>query len=187
MDGIQFGRQQMDAPRMEANIARMHERARSLGVHLRAHLKTSKSVDVARRTLQQNTGPITVSTLKEADYFADHGFTDILYAVAITPNKLAHALRLRARGIELVLVLDSVDAALSVVVAAQAAATRLSVLLEIDCDGHRSGLKPESDQLLAVADALRSPWVVVASPLRHGAAERAPEPKSECAWPRKSQ
>ena len=160
----------LDEPRMEANIAQMHARAQALGVRLRPHVKTSKSVHVARRTLKKDVGPITVSTLKEADYFADHGFTDILYAVAITPNKLAHALRLRARGIQLALVLDSVDAALSVVMAAQAAATRLCVLLEIDCDGHRSGLKPESDELLAVATALRSPWVEVAGVMTHAGA-----------------
>jgi D-serine deaminase-like pyridoxal phosphate-dependent protein len=157
----------LDSAQMEANIDRMHGRARSLDVALRPHLKTSKSVEVARRTLRKDTGPITVSTLKEADYFADHGFTDILYAVGITPNKLGHALHLRKRGVELGLVLDNVDAARAVVSAAEAARTRLSVLLEIDCDGHRSGLQPAGDELLQVADALRSPFVSVAGVMTH--------------------
>ena len=31
---------------------------------------------------------ITVSTLNEAEYFAKAGFTDIIYAVCVVPNKL---------------------------------------------------------------------------------------------------
>ncbi|MBU1359623.1 MAG: DSD1 family PLP-dependent enzyme [Gammaproteobacteria bacterium] len=172
----------LDASRMEANIERMHAQARRLGVRLRPHLKTSKSVEVARRTLRQDIGPITVSTLKEADHFAEHGFTDILYAVGITPGKLDHALRLRARGVELGLVLDNVDAARAVVSAAESAGVRLSVLLEIDCDGHRSGLQPEGDELLAVADALRSHWVSVAGVMTHaGESYNCRTPESLCA------
>ena len=34
-------------------------------------------------------GPITVSTLAEARYFADGGFKDILYGVGVVPSKLA--------------------------------------------------------------------------------------------------
>lgn len=167
LDSLETPALLLERTQMEANVARMHARARALGVTLRPHLKTSKSAEVARRTLGADNGPITVSTLKEADYFADHGFTDILYAVGITPGKLGHVLRLRARGIALCLVLDNADAARAVVAAAEAAATRLSVLLEIDCDGHRSGLQPEGAELLEVAEALRSPMVNLAGVMTH--------------------
>jgi D-serine deaminase-like pyridoxal phosphate-dependent protein len=39
----------LDERRILANIARPRERAMGLGVRLRVHLKTAKSVDVARR------------------------------------------------------------------------------------------------------------------------------------------
>jgi len=42
----------------------------------------------------QNTAKITVSTLGEADFFAAHGFQDILYAVPIIKHKLQRALDL---------------------------------------------------------------------------------------------
>ena len=57
-------------------------------VPLRPHMKTAKSIDVARLALAGQPGGITVSTLAEAEYFASHGITDILYAVGITPQKL---------------------------------------------------------------------------------------------------
>ena len=46
-------------------------------------------------------GGVTVSTLAEAQAFADGGFTDITYAVCITPNKFEHAVNLIERGADL--------------------------------------------------------------------------------------
>src|ERR1700742_2861081 len=71
------------------NTSRMTERFRQLGVAFRPHMKTAKSIDVARLALAGNFGGITVSTLKEAEYFLSHGIRDIVYAVGIAPGKLA--------------------------------------------------------------------------------------------------
>jgi D-serine deaminase-like pyridoxal phosphate-dependent protein len=46
-------------------------------------------------------GPVTVSTLREAEYFFSHGVSDLLYAVSIAPNKLDHVFDLRRRGADL--------------------------------------------------------------------------------------
>src|SRR5271165_7442659 len=78
----------LDERRMLANVARLRERAAGLGVRLRPHLKTAKSVDVARRLLDGGAGPATVSTLREAEVFFQAGVRDILYAVGIAPRKL---------------------------------------------------------------------------------------------------
>ena len=79
-------------------------------------------------------GPITVSTLKEAEQFFAHGVTDILYAVGIAPGKLAHVADLRARGCDLSVILDSVEAAAGV--SAYCRATRLP-----DPRAHRDRLR----------------------------------------------
>ena len=86
----------LDADRMGRNIARLKARLDGLGVTLRPHLKTSKSVDVARRVMMSPAGPATVSTLREAEQFAAAGVRDILYAVGISPSKLPQVLALRA-------------------------------------------------------------------------------------------
>ena len=78
----------LDEGRMTRNIGRMQRRVAALGVSFRPHVKTAKSVEVAQRLTPTRGGPITVSTLKEAEQFFAHGFTDILYAVGIAPAKL---------------------------------------------------------------------------------------------------
>ncbi|MFT3973769.1 MAG: alanine racemase [Amaricoccus sp.] len=144
----------LDEARMLANIARIHGRLAGTGVTYRAHLKTAKSVEVARRQMLSPAGPAMVSTLKEAERFADAGVTDLLYGVGIAPQKLDEVLALRARGVELAVILDSVAQA-EAVARASRPGDRLPALIEIDCDGHRSGVRPGDAGLLrAIAAAL---------------------------------
>jgi D-serine deaminase-like pyridoxal phosphate-dependent protein len=144
----------LDETRLERNVARMRAHLDALGVRLRPHLKTAKSIDVARRVLRAPSDPVTVSTLKEAEYFFGHGLRDILYAVGLTPNKLHHVTQLRTRGAQLSVILDNLEAAHAVAAHARAARDRIPVLIEIDCDGHRSGIAPGNPLLLQVGRTL---------------------------------
>ena len=158
----------LSQPRMAANIARMQQRIAALGVAFRPHVKTAKCLPVARAMLGADNGPITVSTLREADEFAAAGFTDITYAVGITANKLAHVARLLQRGVTLKVILDSLDAARAVVAAADGFAAPLGVLIEIDTDAHRAGIAPaDTTLLLAVAAALQHPQLRLQGVLTH--------------------
>jgi len=157
----------LDAARMQANARMMLDRARTLGVTLRPHVKTAKCLEVALAACGGQPGPITVSTLKEAERFHAAGYTDILYAVGIAPNKLAHVARLRRAGCDLKIILDNASAAEAVVQARMAEAVDLPCLLEIDCDGLRGGLRPDDPALVAVAGRLRDGGVTVAGVLTH--------------------
>lgn len=143
----------LDRTKMERNIARLRERLSPFGVALRPHVKTNKSADVTARIGAPGT-PITVSTLKEAGYFLEHGWTDILYAVGIVPSKLPHVEELVRHGARMTLLLDNVEAAAAVAAYCRARALSVPVLIEIDTDGHRSGVKPEDPVLLEIAAAL---------------------------------
>lgn len=143
----------LDRTRVDRNIARLRTRLAAHGIALRPHLKTCKSADVARRIGAPGT-PITVSTLKEADAFLAHGWTDILYAVGMAPNKLPLVEDLVRRGARMRIILDNVEAAVAVAEYCRAQALSLPVLLEIDTDGHRAGLDAEASTLLEVAAAL---------------------------------
>jgi D-serine deaminase-like pyridoxal phosphate-dependent protein len=157
----------LDAQKMDRNIARMRGHLAELGVGFRPHVKTSKAIAVVRRTLGADSGPITVSTLKEAEYFLGHGITDMLYAVAITPNKLDHVLRLQKRGAQLKLILDNEDAARAVVDKIKATGAELEVLIEIDCDGHRSGVKPDALGLISIGRLLHEGGATLAGVMTH--------------------
>ena len=144
----------IDQSRMLRNIARMQQRAHALGVRLRPHIKTSKCLEVARRQQAAGAAGITVSTLKEAEQFFAGGYPDILYAVSIAPSKLARALALRRQGCALSIVVDSMAAAQAVVDCGRAEAHAFDVMIEIDCDGHRSGVSPEHAELIEIGGLL---------------------------------
>ncbi|OWW21416.1 alanine racemase [Noviherbaspirillum denitrificans] len=138
----------LDRQRLEANCARMARRAADAGVRLRPHLKTAKSAEVARIATAGQFGGITVSTIAELAYFFEAGFRDITYAVGIAPSKLTAIEAYIARGARISIVLDSVRAAEAI---AGHAGAPLSVLIEIDCGGHRAGVAAGSDALIAIA------------------------------------
>jgi len=147
----------LDADRMDQNIARLRGRLDGFDVSLRPHLKTAKSVEVARRVMSSPAGPATVSTLMEATQFAAAGVRDIIYAVGIAPSKLARVLELGAEGIDLAVVLDTVEQAEEVAAASLGAGLRIPALIEIDCDGHRSGVLPTNrSRLVEIGRALGS-------------------------------
>src|SRR5260370_30453495 len=129
----------LDADRLEQNIAQMRNKIGTHGVSLRAHVKTAKNIEVTQLALggHLSGGKITVSTLKEVEFFFSAGIRDILYAVGITPNKLDHALRLRRAGADLTLILDNVEAARIVTGKGPTEHDRCPALLEKDSVGHR--------------------------------------------------
>lgn len=144
----------LDEGRMLQNVARLRGHLDALGVTLRPHMKTAKSVEVARRVLSGGSGPATVSTLKEAEVFAAAGVQDILYAVGIAPQKLPRVLALRSKGCNLSLVLDTLEQAQAVVDASRGAGDAIPVLIEIDSDGHRAGLLPDDPKAVTIGRTL---------------------------------
>lgn len=158
----------LDETRMTRNISRLTDLMRQHDVALRPHLKTPKSIDVARRVMQGPNGPAAVSTLQEAEQFAAAGVTDLLYAVGISPSKLDRVLALRAQGIDLTVVVDSIEAAQAVSARARAAGDPIPALIEIDCDGHRAGVAPgNTDQLLAIARVLHEGGATLRGVMTH--------------------
>jgi D-serine deaminase-like pyridoxal phosphate-dependent protein len=140
----------LDRAVLRRNLAVMAARMKRHQVDLRPHLKTAKSANVAKLATEGQAGGITVSTLAEARYFADHGFTDILYAVGIVPPRLEQVAALRQRGIDLKIITDSPDVARAIA----SHNGSFAVLIEIDSGAHRAGLDPASSLLLEVAGTL---------------------------------
>lgn len=144
----------VDVPRMQRNIQRMQQRMDTLGVRLRPHIKTSKCLPVIKAQIAAGASGVTVSTLKEAEHCFAEGISDIFYAVAIAPGKLVPALTLRRKGCKLSVLTDSVIGAQAIVSFGQKHDERFEVWIEIDCDGHRSGLTVEDNALIDVARVL---------------------------------
>jgi D-serine deaminase-like pyridoxal phosphate-dependent protein len=157
------------------NLARMAQAIGHHGIALRPHMKTAKSIDVARLAIAAGPGGpnmgITVSTLAEAEYFAGHGISDILYAVGITPQKLDQVAKINATGVVLTVITD--DEAVAEAISAHASPPR--ALIEIDCGEHRGGLSPDDPRLLDIAARLGANLGGVCCHAGHSYAARTPQ------------
>ncbi len=148
----------LDRRVLARNLNVMAQVASYHGVALRPHMKTAKSIDVARMALALNPGAaaggeqggVTVSTLAEAEYFAGHGLSDMLYAVGITPQKLDQVAKLNTAGADIIVITD--DATVASAIAAHPAPPR--TLIEIDTGEHRGGLFPDDPMVLDIAARL---------------------------------
>lgn len=142
----------LNRDQMRRNIALMAAAIGASGAHLRPHVKTHKSVDVWQDVRAGGgTHGITVSTLAEAEHFFAHGADDILYAVGIVPGKIARAARLIRAGAQLTMVVDNAAQAKAIAAAAGQEAVVLPLMIEIDVDGHRAGIRPDSADLISLA------------------------------------
>ena len=145
----------LNRSRLTRNADRMSARLKEMGVHLRPHMKTAKSADVARLATKDHFGGVTVSTVAEVRYMAEKGIKDIFYAVGLSPGKVAPLAEIQGSTEAVVTVLTDNVAALNAV-AAEAARLDASfpVLVEIDCGGGRAGLVADDPAIIEVVKAI---------------------------------
>ncbi len=146
----------LDRPRLQRNIDRMHDRAAELGVWLRPHLKTPKSIDVARLLMQRQARGVTVSTLAEAEYFARHGLHDQFYAVPLAPDKIPRIAALVRAGTTLLCVAHDLDSVPLFARQAREQGIVLPLVIDVDVDHHRSGIEADAPEFLALARAIHA-------------------------------
>ena len=157
----------VDVVQMERNIVRMQQRMNSLGVAFRPHVKTSKCVEIANAQMAAGASGITVSTLKEAEEFFAAGIKDILYAVGMVAPKLRQAAALIAKGCALKLIADSAESAAAITAFSQTSHVPFEVWIEVDTDGHRSGVRPDGDELLAIGRLLQQGTCTLGGVMTH--------------------
>lgn len=144
----------LDRSKLIANLQRMQEACARNKVRLRPHLKTAKSIDIARLALENDEQGVAVSTLQEAEYFIENGLRDLQYAVCITPDKLERVARLQSDGAKLAIITDNAGVAKEIAAAADRLTTTFYVQIEVDCGELRTGVLPTSSDLLEIGRIL---------------------------------
>lgn len=139
----------LDLDVLERNLDFMQERAGSLGVRLRPHIKTHKCVEIGELQRSRGASGITVSTLEEARAFANAGFDDITWAFPLNPSRVREVEELADR-IDLGVTVDGAEA----IDALEATGRPLSTWLKIDCGYGRAGVDPSTDLGLSLARRL---------------------------------
>jgi len=140
----------LDLDILQRNLDTIAGKARFLGVALRPHIKTHKCLEIAR--IQQELGArgITVSTLAEAEIFANASFNDITYAFPLDSGKITQTLNLAEKA-TLRLTVDDPATAETLETAAADRDQSVPVWLKVDCGYHRAGVDPTSDYALQLA------------------------------------
>tara|TARA_B100000131_G_scaffold322246_1_gene375547 strand:+ start:2537 stop:3682 length:1146 start_codon:yes stop_codon:yes gene_type:complete len=146
----------LDKEILKTNCKNVLLKCKELQVNLRPHVKTPKCIEVVKVALNNETGPITVSTLKEAEYFASSKFKDILYAVGIVPSKLSRIAKIQNKfNCVIKIILDSVEVAKAVANYANSNNVNLEILVEIDSGEGRSGIRPNDKKLKEIVSVLK--------------------------------
>jgi D-serine deaminase-like pyridoxal phosphate-dependent protein len=144
----------VDLPAVSNNCRVMREKAAASNVRFRPHVKTHKTRELARMQHGGTVGPVTVSTLAEAEALAADGFRDITYGVPIAPEKLGRASALAARIDRLNVLLDSEEAFQAIEAFHRQHGVTFDAFLKVDCGYHRAGVDPDSPDSARLALAL---------------------------------
>lgn len=131
----------VDLVRLRHNIARTAQFADAAGVALRPHVKTHKSMEIARLQLAAGARGISMATIGEAETFVRHGVNDVFVAYPLWLDEDA-AGRLRDLVSDAVVAIgvDSVEGAANA--GRLLGDSTVDVLVEVDCGQHRSGVLP---------------------------------------------
>ena len=144
------GRRQLATPALvvdlkafERNVAAMQEHCNRVGLKLRPHAKTHKSIAIARKQLAAGAIGLCCAKLGEAEALAEGGIDGLLVtSPVVTARAFARVAALNARLDEFMVVADSVLCVDGYAKAAEASGKRQKVLVDVDIGLHRTGIAP---------------------------------------------
>ncbi len=139
----------VDLERVRANAMSVAGYAAEHGLRWRPHIKTHKSLEIARIQLDAGATGLTVATPREAEVMSELTDDLLLAYPPVGAAKLGRVVRLAER-VDLKVALDSADVLAPLASAASAAGVTVGVLVELDVGLGRVGVQT-SEQVLELA------------------------------------
>ena len=167
----------LDLDSFEANLDRMAASLHGTGTRLRAHAKTHKSPTIAHLQMARGAVGQCVQKVAEAEALAWGGVPDILVTNQIVGAAKLARLAALAAITRIAVCADDPRQIAALAAAAEAAGTRLSVLVEIDVGMGRCGVAPGPEAVALAQQIAASPHLRFGGlQAYHGAAQhmRAP-------------
>jgi D-serine deaminase-like pyridoxal phosphate-dependent protein len=141
----------VDLTLMETNIAKLMRRLQETQVHVRPHLKTVKSPELAHKLLAAGAIGGCAAKLSEAEIMADAGIKDLLITTEIVGKvKLARLVELVRQHPQIKTVVDSTEGAQALNRAIQDAGLTVDILIDLNVGQNRCGITP-GEEVLALA------------------------------------
>lgn len=144
----------VDVDKVKKNAERMSERFKQLGVQLRPHMKTHKTIEAGDIMTAGSRRCIVVSTLAEATFYADHGFDDILYAYSVPFDKVERCAALSERLDLFQVLLDHPDALEQLKKRPLRNGRLWHVWMKLDCGNGRAGVLHSLPEALKLAQSI---------------------------------
>jgi D-serine deaminase-like pyridoxal phosphate-dependent protein len=130
----------VDLDRLERNVAGWQEAVSAAGPRFCPHVKTHKTLEIARMQLAAGACGITVAKVAEAEVYVDAGFEDIVVAYPVVGQDKWRRLAGLARRAQIGVNVESDAAAEGLSAAAAAAGVELDVSIDLDSGLGRCGL-----------------------------------------------
>lgn len=130
---------------MKNNITKMQNSLNACNCKLRPHIKTHKSIEIAKLQIEAGASGITCAKISEAKIMADGGIDDIFVAYPLVGyKKIKQAIEVHKKIKRLILAVDSLPCAKSMAELAKQEGVLLEVRLEIDTGSKRTGVLQEN-------------------------------------------
>ena len=126
----------LDEKKARTNLRHMAAKAAAAKVRFRPHFKTHQSASIGEWFREEGVAAITVSSLTMAEYFAGHGWEDILVAFPVNLREMETINRVAGR-IQLGLLLESPESAMALEKGLNAP---VDIWIKVDTGMHRAGL-----------------------------------------------
>lgn len=138
----------VDLTLMEENIARLMKRFREKKVHVRPHLKTVKSPELARKLLAAGATGGCVAKISEAEVMAQEGIDDLLITTEIIGQpKLQRLVALVQQHPHIKVVVDSLAGAQALNQIMCDARLEIDTLIDLNIGQNRCGVLPGKEAL----------------------------------------
>ncbi|HEX5698335.1 MAG TPA: DSD1 family PLP-dependent enzyme [Rhodoferax sp.] len=167
----------LDLDAFERNLQRMVDALKGHPVRLRAHAKSHKCPEIARRQIALGAIGICCQKVSEAAVFVEAGINDVLVTNQVVgTTKLLHLAEL-ARRVRMGVLVDDPLQVLALADVARSQGVAIDVYVEIDVGGHRCGVTPGAAAArLARLIADRAPLRFAGLQCYHGAAQHQRTP-----------
>ncbi len=127
----------LDEKKMMANLDRMIKKAERNKTELVPHFKTHQSKEIGEMVRAKGVKRISVSSVKMAEYFAQHGWSDITIAFPFNILEVGAINALLARGIKITILISDSSTLLRM---NSEFSHNVNVLIEVDAGYGRSGI-----------------------------------------------
>lgn len=142
----------MDVNQVERNLQFIMEKAKTYGVAYRPHIKTHKSIDIAKMQMEAGAIGLTVATVGEAEVMVEGGLKDIFIAYPISAESKLQRIKKLQDQANLTLTVDSQDQA-EMLGTYFTAANPVEVWIKVNSGLNRCGVEPMAE-VLALAQAI---------------------------------